>query len=43
VKHNFASVSVLDLADIVFCIESLCMEEPFYFYFIFYLLYFDVP
>ena len=26
VKHNSASVSVLDLADIVFCIELLCME-----------------
>ena len=24
VKYNFASVSVLDLADIVFCLESLC-------------------
>ena len=26
VKYNFASVPVLDLADIVFCIESLCTE-----------------
>ena len=26
VKYNFASVSVLDSADIVFCIESLCTE-----------------
>ena len=26
VKYDFASVSVLDLADIVFCIESLCTE-----------------
>ena len=26
VKYNFASVSVLDLADIVYCIESLCTE-----------------
>jgi len=26
VKYNSASVPVLDLADIVFCIESLCTE-----------------
>ena len=26
VKYNFASVPVLDLADIVFSIESLCTE-----------------
>ena len=26
VKYNFASVSVLDLADIVFCTESLSTE-----------------
>ena len=26
VKYNFASVSVLDLADIVFCVESLYTE-----------------
>ena len=26
VKYNFASVSVLDLADIDFCIESLCTK-----------------
>ena len=26
VKYNFASVSVLDLSDIVLCIESLCTK-----------------
>ena len=26
VKYNFASVPVFDLADIVFCIESLCTK-----------------
>ena len=26
VKYNIASVFVLDWADIVFCIESLCTE-----------------
>ena len=26
VKYNFASVSVLDLSDIVFCVESLCTK-----------------
>ena len=31
VKYNFASASVLDLADIVFCIELLytCTEQSF--------------
>ena len=31
VKYNFTSVPVLDLADIVFSIESLCTEWSFYF------------
>ena len=31
VKYNFASVSVLYLTDIVFCIESLCTELSFSF------------
>ena len=38
VKYNFASVSVLDLTDIVCSIESL-LNSHFYFYFIFILMY----
>jgi len=32
VKYNFCSMPVLDLADVVFSIESLCLNSHFYFY-----------
>ena len=32
VKYNSASVYVLDLADIVFCIESLCTEYSLFYF-----------